>query len=75
MREDDNLESSKRRGVQALLGAVVAVVGALAAANPQSVWLRALNQAVPDLAGAVPALITGCGALIAAFSNPPSLNR
>ena len=62
-------------GVNAMLGAVVAVVGVFAAANPQNAWLRAINDAVPRLAAAVPALITTCGAIIAAFSQPPRLRR
>jgi uncharacterized protein YybS (DUF2232 family) len=73
-----NVESavvSPWRGSRAVFGAVVAVVGVLAAANPQSAVLKALNEAVPQLADAVPTLITACGALIAAFSHPPQLGR
>ena len=62
-------------GVQAVFGAVVAVVGVLAAANPQSVLLRALNDAVPRLADVVPTLVTACGAIVAALSMPPRLRR
>ena len=62
-------------GVNAMLGAVVAVVGVFAAANPQNAWLKAINDAVPRLASAIPALITTCGAVIAAFSQPPRLRR
>jgi len=63
------------RGSRAVFGAVVAVVGVLAATNPQSAVLKALNEAAPQLADAVPTLITACGALIAAFSHPPQLGR
>ena len=62
-------------GAQAVFGAVVAGVGVLAAANPQSVLLQAINEAVPRLANAVPTVITACGAIIAAFSQPPRLRR
>jgi hypothetical protein len=58
-----------------VVGAIVAVVGVLAAANPQSVLLRAINEAVPHVANAVPTVITACGAIIAAFSQPPRLRR
>lgn len=62
-------------GTQAVLGAAVAMVGVIAAANPQSVLLRAINEAVPHLANAVPTVITACGAIVAAFSQPPRLRR
>jgi len=62
-------------GARALIGVAVAIVGVLAAVNPDSVLLRALNQAMPQLADAVPTLITTCGALVAAFSQPPKLRR
>jgi hypothetical protein len=64
-----------KRGWRAAFGVGVAVVGALAAANPQSQVLVALNAVAPQLAEAVPTLITACGALIAAFSQPPQLRR
>jgi hypothetical protein len=64
-----------KSGLQAVFGAVVAVLGVLAAANPQSVLLRAINEAVPQIANAVPTVITACGAIIAAFSQPPRLGR
>jgi len=56
-----------------VLGAVMAVVGVLAAAKPNSVLLRAISDAVPQLATAVPTVITACGAIIAALSQPPRL--
>ena len=62
-------------GAHAVFGAVVAVVGVLAAANPQNALLRAIDDAVPRIAAAVPTLITACGAIIAAFSQPPRLRR
>ncbi len=62
-------------GVRALVGVAVAIVGVLAAVNPDSVFLRALNQAMPQLADAIPTLITACGAVLAAFSQPPKFRR
>jgi hypothetical protein len=61
------------RGWRAVFGVMVAVVGVLAAANPQNPLLRAINGAVPQVGDALPALITAFGALLAAFSNPPRL--
>ncbi|HEU4993652.1 MAG TPA: hypothetical protein VFT29_02495 [Gemmatimonadaceae bacterium] len=75
MENQEHVATPPRSGVRAVLGAAVAVVGALAAANPQSVLLRVINDAVPQIATAVPAVITACGALIAAFSHPPRLGR
>lgn len=62
-------------GTQAMVGAMIAVIGVLAAANPTSVFLKALNDAAPNLATAVPTVVTACGAIIAAFSQPPRLGR
>jgi hypothetical protein len=62
-------------GARALVGVAIAIVGVLAAANPDSAVLRALYVAMPQLADAVPTLITVCGALFAAFSQPPKLVR
>ena len=67
--------TSRSRGTQALAGAAIAIVGVLAAVNPESVVLRALHQAMPQIADAVPALITACGAIVAAFSEPPRVGR
>jgi hypothetical protein len=39
------------------------------------VLLEALNDAVPQLASAVPTVITACGAIIAAFSQPPRISE
>jgi uncharacterized protein YybS (DUF2232 family) len=64
-----------RSGAQAVAGVVIAVIGALAAANPSSALLQVLNEAAPQLAAAVPTVITACGAIIAAFSQPPRLRR
>jgi hypothetical protein len=63
------------RGVRAFIGVAMAIAGVVAAANPNSAVLRALNQAMPQLADAVPTLITACGAVVAAFSPPPKLRR
>ena len=65
----------KQSGTQAVVGAVLAMVGVLAAANPQNLILTAISQAAPQLAAAVPTVITACGALIAAFSAPPKLTE
>ena len=65
----------KENGRNAVVGAVIAVIGVLAAANPGSVLLQALKDAAPQLASAVPTVITACGAIIAAFSPPPRLRR
>ena len=60
-------------GTQAVVGAVLAVVGVVAAANPQNLILQAISNAAPQLAQGVPTVITACGAIIAAFSAPPRL--
>jgi hypothetical protein len=62
-------------GARALVGVTVAIVGVLTAVNPNSVLLRAVNHAMPQLADAIPTLITACGAVLAAFSQPPRLQR
>ena len=71
----DNRSAERPQGTQAVVGAVIAVVGVLSAANPGSVLLKALNDAAPQLASAVPTVITACGAIIAAFSHPPRISR
>jgi hypothetical protein len=69
-------EGVKRpKGVRALLGAAIAIVGALATVHPTSVVLTALSEAVPQLAAALPPLITACGAILAAVSEPPEMVR
>lgn len=72
---DRQYPEPRQSGAQAVAGAVIAMIGVLAAANPASVLLQALNEAAPHLAAAVPTVITACGAIIAAFSPPPSLGR
>ncbi len=67
--------TSGSRGTRALAGAAIAIVGVLAAVNPGSVFLRALHQAMPQIADAIPALITACGAIVAAFSEPPGVGH
>ena len=62
-------------GAQAVAAAVVAVVGVVAATNPQNVLLKAITEAVSHIANAVPTVITACGAVVAAFSQPPRLRR
>ena len=62
-------------GYRAVMGALIAMIGVLAAAHPESAVLEALNTAVPRLADAVPAVITACGAILAALSDPPRFWR
>lgn len=64
-----------RSGVRAVAGVAIAIIGALAAANPGSTILRVLNDTAPQLANAIPTMITACGAIIAAFSQPPRIKR
>jgi len=61
------------KGVQALVGAAIAIIGVLAAANPTSQLLKALGEGVPQLAAALPTVMTACGAIVAALSQPPDL--
>jgi hypothetical protein len=65
----------KPKGARALLGAVIAIVGALATVHPTSAVLVALSEAVPQLAAVLPPVITACGALLAALSDPPEMAR
>lgn len=65
----------RQEGRQAIAGAVIAILGVIAAANPRSLFLRALSDAAPQLATAIPAVISACGATIAALSPPPRLTR
>ena len=67
--------TGKPRGVQALLGAAIAIVGALATVHPANALLVALSEAVPKLAETLPPVITACGALLAAMSDPPEVGR
>lgn len=67
--------AGKPRGVQALLGAAIAMVGALATVHPANALLAALGEAVPKLAETLPPVITACGALLAAMSDPPEIGR
>lgn len=64
---------ARPKGVQALVGAAIAIIGVLAAANPTSELLKALGEAVPQLAASLPTVITACGAIVAALSQPPDL--
>ena len=65
----------KPKGARALFGAALAIVGALAAVSPANALLVALREVVPQLAAALPPVITACGALLAALSEPPELAR
>ena len=66
---------ARSQGIRALMGAAIAIVGVVAAANPESAVLRALHQSMPQIADAVPALITASSAIVAAFSQPPKLGH
>jgi hypothetical protein len=72
--QDVGSAPARPKGIQALLGAAVAVIGVLAAANPTSAILKALGESVPQLAATLPTVITACGAIIAALSQPPDLS-
>jgi hypothetical protein len=63
----------RKSGTQALIGAMLAVVGGLAAAYPGNLVIAAIAEAAPALAQAVPTVLTALGAIIAAFSAPPRL--
>jgi hypothetical protein len=65
----------KPKGLRALVGAAVAIVGVLSAAYPTSTLLKALSDAVPQLASALPVVLTACGSIVAALSPPPDLSR
>ncbi len=67
--------AGKPRGAQALLGAAIAMVGALATVHPTNALLVALSEVVPHLAVTLPPVITACGALLAAMSEPPDMGR
>ena len=60
-------------GANAVAGALLAVIGVLAAAHPESLLLRAVQQSAPELSSCVATLITTCGAIIAALSQPPKV--
>ena len=60
-------------GAHAVMGVVLAVIGVLAASHPESLLLRALQQSAPELSSCLATLITTCGAIIAALSQPPKV--
>lgn len=68
-------QARKPKGARALLGAAIAIVGALATVQPANTVLVALSEVVPQLAAALPPVITACGALLAALSDPPEMAR
>lgn len=73
--EQMDVKPQRPKGLQALFGAAVAIIGVLAAANPTSVVLKALGEAMPQLAATLPTVITACGAIVAAMSQPPDLPK
>lgn len=74
MQTQMNRGTSKAKGTQALIGAVVAIIGVLSAAHPASALLKALSEAVPQLASVLPVVLTACGSIVAALSDPPDLS-
>jgi hypothetical protein len=70
-----DVRPARPRGLQALFGAAVAIIGVLAAANPTSAVIKAIAEAVPQLAATLPTVITACGAIVAAMSQPPDLPK
>ena len=75
MQQNENGGPAARpKGVQALVGAAIAIIGVLAAAHPTSAVIEALAEAVPQLAAVLPTVITACGAIVAALSHPPDLS-
>ena len=56
-------------------GLLLAMVGALATVHPTNALLVALSEVVPRLAVTLPPVITACGALLAAMSEPPDMGR
>ena len=67
--------AGKPRGGKALLGVAMAILGALAGVHPANTLLVALSEVVPQLAAALPPVITACGAILAAVSEPPGVGR
>lgn len=57
------------------MGAVVAIIGALAAVNPTNAVLPASAKESPRLAAALPPVIAVCGAPLTAVSEPPGAMR
>lgn len=65
--------SSNRQGVRALTAAATAIAGLVLVVNPDNAVARALTSALPALGDALPVVITACGTIVAAFSQPPRL--
>jgi hypothetical protein len=72
---DETIWEHVARGTRAFLGIVIAILGVMAAGNPDSPVLKALHQAMPLIAGEIPTMITTFGAVLAALSQPPKLRR
>ena len=71
----DGYATDRSNGGQAIAGALIAILGVLAAGNPGTTLLRALSEAAPQLATAIPTVISAVGAIIAALSQPPRMGR
>lgn len=56
-------------------GVQLRLEGVLAAANRTSVVLKALGEAMHQLAATLPTVVTACGAIVAALSQPPDLQK
>jgi hypothetical protein len=67
--EENPVVARPAKGTQAILGALVAIIGALATANPTSAVLKALSEAAPQLAATLPTMLTTVGAIVAALSR------
>ena len=70
---DAKERKGKPKGGRALMGVALAILGALAGVQPANTLLTALSEGVPQLAGVVPPLLTACGAILAAVSEPPAM--
>jgi hypothetical protein len=70
---DAKERKGKPTGGRALMGVALAILGALAGVQPANTLLTALSEVVPQLAGVVPPLLTACGAILAAVSEPPAM--
>jgi len=65
--------SGAPQGWRALLEAAIAMVGALVTVHPTNTLLVALHQVLPQLAMALPPVVTARGTLLAALSEPPRM--
>jgi len=71
MRTKSDAGFGRQDGRQAIVGAVIAIVGVLAAANPTSVVLRALNDAAAMASELCYAIAPTESTVLARFKSPP----